>query len=162
MPGAQLGGQLVEKFADFEHLGQFGDARVNFIGSKTFAIRQGKRDVLPDRKRIKQRSRLENHGDAAANFYQALFRPVGNVLAGHNDAARIGLEKTHNMLQGDRFSHAAAAHDDAGLARIDEEAHAVEHHVPVEGLGDVLKFDVMVAHEAVAPAPYSGARNRHC
>ena len=94
--------------------------------------------------RIEKRAGLEDHGDAPANLHQVLFRPVGDVFAGHDDAPFIGLQEAHDVLQRDGFADAAAPHDDAGLPGIDGEADAVEHQVIAERFGDVAEFDVVV------------------
>jgi hypothetical protein len=75
---------------------------------------------------------LKNHGDAASDLSEAVFGPPGDVIAGNDDTSSVRLEETHDVLERYRFADAAAAHDDAGLTRIHEEADAIEDEVIVE------------------------------
>ena len=116
----------LSSIGDFQHLRQFRHARVVLLLGQVASRFERKRDIFRHGQRIKQRARLENHGHAAANLRQLVFGPIGDVLPGHEHAARPASE-TPMMLQRDRFSHAAAPHDHAGLAGIDEEADVIEH-----------------------------------
>ena len=133
--------------------------------SNPYAVGERKGDVFGDRERIKQGAGLKDHGDAAANLHQAVFGPIGDVFAGDDHAALVGLEKAHDVLERYRFAHAAAAHDDAGLSGIDEEADVVEDQMIVEGLRNVAKFDVVVGHVCCAKRSALRARQlrlAHC
>ena len=89
-----------------------------------------------------KRSVLKDHGDFLADCLQLLFGVVGNVLAGDDDASGVRFEKAHDVMQRDRFAHAAAAQDADGFAGQDVEADAIEHDVVAEGFGDFVEFDV--------------------
>src|SRR5260370_39144249 len=73
-------------------------------------------------------------------------RPVRYVFARNEHASRVRLQKSHNMLERDRFPHAAASHDDARLPAVHMEADVIEDKIVVERFADVAKFDVVVAH----------------
>ena len=47
---------------------------------------------------------------------------IGDVLVGDDDAAGVGLEEAHDVLQANAFADAAAADDGEGLAGIEIEA----------------------------------------
>ena len=114
------------------------------ILGKVLALFERKRNVFRHSQRIKQRARLENHGDAAANLRQLGFGPIGDVLAGDQHAARVRPQEPKYMLQRYRLPHAAASHDDARLSMVDEEADVVEDEVIVKGFADVAEFDEVV------------------
>ena len=61
---------------------------------------------------------------------------------GDDHAARIGLEKSHDVMQRDRFAHAAAPQNADRLGGQHVEVDVVEHDVVAERLGDVAEFDV--------------------
>ena len=67
---------------------------------------------------------------------------VGDVLAGDDDAAGVGLEKAHDVVQRDGLAHAAAAEDADGFRGHHIEAHMIEDDVVAEGFGDFAEFDV--------------------
>ena len=71
-----------------------------------------------------------------------LFRVVGDVLPGDDDASGVGLEEPHDVVQRDRFTHAAAAEDADGLGGHHVETDVLEHLLVAERLGDVAKLDV--------------------
>ena len=73
------------------------------------------------------------------------FGVVGDVLVGHPDAAAVGLEEAHDLMQRHRLAHAAAAQDAHGLAGHNVEADAIEHDIAAERLVDVLELDVGLA-----------------
>ena len=61
---------------------------------------------------------------------------------GHDHAARIRLEKSHDVHQRYGLAHAAAAQNTHGLSRHDGKADMVEHAIVAERLGDILELDV--------------------
>src|SRR5581483_222699 len=58
------------------------------------------------------------------------------------DAAGIGFEEPHDVVQRDRFAHAAAAQDEDGLSRQNVEAYVIQHLVRSKGFGDVFECDI--------------------
>ena len=99
-----------------------------------FSATVSESNSAPDWKTIVTRRRISR---------QLIFGPIGDVLAGDEHAPRVRPQKSHDMLQRDRFSHAAAPHDDARLAVVHEEADVVEHQVIAKRLADVAEFDVV-------------------
>ena len=141
VPVLSSDGSLSADFSDLEHLGKFRDARLFLLRGEVRALFERKRDVFLHSQRIKQRARLENHRDAAANLGQLFFSPIGDVLAGDQHAARVRAQEPKNMLQRHGFPHAAAPHDDARLSMVDKEAHVVQDEVIAKGFADVAEFD---------------------
>jgi hypothetical protein len=92
--------------------------------------------------RIEQGAGLENHGHLAADPAKFVFGHAGDVLVRHDNFTAIGLDKAHDMAQGDGFSDAAAADDGYGFARIDIEI-GIDQNRPVERLRDMPELDVM-------------------
>ena len=58
---------------------------------------------------------------------QLLFGVIRDVLACHDDASRVGLEKTHSVMQGHRFADAAASENADRFARHHLKADVIEH-----------------------------------
>ena len=58
------------------------------------------------------------------------------------DSSGIRFQETENVLQGNGFSHAAAAKDAHGFGRIDFEADIVENAFFTECLRDVAELDI--------------------
>src|SRR3974390_913252 len=65
-----------------------------------------------------------------------------DVLARDDDPARVRLQKSHDVVERDRFSHAAAAENTDGFTRVNVEADVIEHAALAERFADVLKVDV--------------------
>ncbi len=89
---------------------------------------------------------------------------VGDVLAGNDDASRVGLEKSHDVMQRNRLAHAATSEDADGFGGQHVEVDVVEHDIVAESFGDVAKFDVgrglwvFVGHEIGFRRSASGSR----
>ena len=71
-----------------------------------------------------------------------------------------GRKNPRICFSGNRFPDAAAAHDHAGLAAVDEETDVVKDDVIVERLVDVAEFDVVVGSRSVASTFGLAARRR--
>ena len=108
--------------------------RASFCSGDRSSRRPAETRCFRRRQRIKQRARLEDHGHAAANLGQLVFGPIGDVLAGHEHAPGIRPQESQDVLQRDRFPHAAAPHDHARLPRVDVEADIIQHQVIVKAL----------------------------
>ncbi len=61
---------------------------------------------------------MKHHGYFLSNPAQVRLGEIRRIFVGHDDAAAIGFEKTHDMGQGNRLTDAAAADDGYGLAGI--------------------------------------------
>src|ERR1051326_762032 len=105
------------------------------------ALAQREGDVFTDSERIKERAVLEHHGDFLADVLKLRFGVIGDVFESHDDAALIGLEKAHDVMQRNRFAHAAAAQDAERLAGIDLEAYVLKHAMVAKRFIDVLELD---------------------
>src|SRR6202034_4777073 len=92
--------------------------------------------------RIEEGAILKHHRDFLADFFELHFVIVGNVLASDNDASRIRLQKSHDVMQGHRFSDAAAAKNADHLARQHVEIDVLENNPIAKRLVDVFELDV--------------------
>ncbi len=70
------------------------------------------------------------------------FAVVGDVFVGNPDSPSVRLEEAHDLVQRDRFAHAASSQDANRLAGHDVEADAIEHHIAAKCLVHILKLDV--------------------
>src|SRR6266496_5554559 len=105
-------------------------------------LAQRKRHVLAHGQRIKESSALEEHGDFLADSFHLALGIIRDVLVGNDDLYRIGLQKTQDVLQRDRLSHAAAPEDANRFCGIDLKTHVSQDMIVAKGLRDVLEFDV--------------------
>jgi hypothetical protein len=83
---------------------------------------------------------LEDHRDLAPHFGKLPLAEIGYVLSIDKDAPGVRLEKSHKVLQRNRFANTAAPHDHARLALFHLEAHVVQHRVFVERFADIAKL----------------------
>ncbi len=141
-PGGEVRGQQIAKFAHPHHVQQAVDDLVNLFLFQPAALAQGKRHVLADRQRIEERPVLKDHGDLLADALQLLLGIVSDVFVGHPDASAVRLEKAHDVMERNRFSHAASPQDADRLAGHHVEAHVIQHHLAAKGLRDALELDV--------------------
>ena len=102
----------------------------------------GNATFSPDGQRVEECAVLKDHGDFLADDLELRFVVVGDVFAGHDHPARVRLQKSHDVMERDRFAHTAAAEDADRLPGLDIEADVVEDAVVSKGLGDVFEFDV--------------------
>jgi hypothetical protein len=99
---------------------------------------------------------LEDHRDFLADEFELLFGVVSDVLAGDDDAAGVGLQESHDVMQGNGFSNAAASEDADGFGGEHVEGDVIEDDVVAESFGDVAEFDVgggglgSVGHESAS------------
>src|SRR5207249_5798990 len=100
-----------------------------------------KRDIRPNRQRIKQRSRLEYELNLFPDFSQCSFAHVRDIHAIHNDPPLVRLEKTYHVREHDRFSNTARAQNGKRLTFLNTEGNTVQNDTVVEGLVYVDKFD---------------------
>ena len=109
-PGREIGREQVAHGFHAYHLEQAVDDLENlfFVEIAAFAERKG--NVLADRKRVEECAVLEDHGDFFADALH-LFRVIGDVLVSDNDTTGIGLQKSHDVVQRNRFADAAAPED---------------------------------------------------
>src|ERR1700737_3839568 len=92
-----------------------------FVGKARLGF-QREGNVLGDWRAIKQLYGLKHHGYLVPHLLKFPFAEVRYILSIDPDPARIGLQKTHDVLEGDRLADAAAPHDDASLALVNSEA----------------------------------------
>src|SRR6516165_660389 len=81
---------------------------------------------------------------------------MGDVVVIHDDLPGIGPQEAHDVFEGNRFAHAAAPHDHAGLGTFHREGYAYEHRPAVKGLANVAKLEIVVRSMfgvAAAPRP---------
>jgi hypothetical protein len=71
-----------------------------------------------------------------------LFLHVGDVGVGNDDLPAVGLQKTHDLKETDRFADAAPTDDRECLSGIDVEINVVQYGM-VERLTDILELDVV-------------------
>src|SRR5207244_9154809 len=82
------------------------------------------------------------HGaDAAPQLGQLVPLELGDVQPAYDHVPRVGLEQPVDHLQRDALPHPGGAEQRHRLAVLHVEAHAVQHHVREEALGDVLELD---------------------
>ena len=67
---------------------------------------------------------------------------MGDVLAINENLPGVRLEKPHNGMQRDRFTHTTAAQDAERFPIAHIETHIVKHAVLSERFADMLELDV--------------------
>jgi hypothetical protein len=105
------------------------------------AVEQPLGDVLQRAHPVEQEELLEHEADRArAQAGELAVVEVGDVGAGHRDAAfRRAVERAHHVQQG-RLAGPGRADDADQLAVVDPQAHAVQRaHAAAVLLGDVLQ-----------------------
>jgi hypothetical protein len=105
-PGGKIGRQLIAHFANPDHLQKSVHDLIDFGLGQVAALAQGECHVLTHSQGIEQRAVLEHHGDFFVYALQFRFAGMGYVFVSHDDAARIWLQKSHNLLQSDRLAYA--------------------------------------------------------
>ena len=79
---------------------------------------EGKQDVFADGERIEERPGLKDHGYFLANRAELGLGEIGNVLIGNDYAARIRLQKAHDVPQAHGLTDTASSDDGQRLAGI--------------------------------------------
>src|SRR5215469_11364688 len=138
----KIRGQQVAHLLYADHMKQAVNDLINLVLGELGGFAKGKGNVFTDGEGVKQRPILKNHGDFLADQFQLLFAVVGDVFAGDDDAAGIGLEKSHDVMQRDRLAHPAAAEDTDGLGGHYVEADVIEHDIISEGFRHVSELNV--------------------
>ena len=130
---------------------------------------QRKRLIFSHRDRIEQRSVLKDHRHLAAHLLQLLrarSTPAMSWPPRNRHLAAVRLQETHDDLERHRFPHSASSQDAQRLARLNREAHILQHYKITKRLANVFESDVRnasMAHTANAPRPsklrLSGRKN---
>ena len=115
-PVDRLAGKCIHDILRADQADQPLDKLIHLVFGQAAVLAQRKGHIFAHAQRIEERAILKDHGDALANGAHALFIEVGDLLAFDVDGAGVGLEKTHQQAQRDRFAHAAAAQDAERLA----------------------------------------------
>ena len=106
------------------------------------ALAQRKSHIFTHGERIKKCAVLENHGDFLAYVFKLRLVVIRDVLKGHDHTAFIRLEEAHDVMQGDRFAHAAAPENAERFTGIHLEAHILKHAMVAERFVNVPELDV--------------------
>src|SRR5208282_1279732 len=140
--GRKIGRQQVAHLLDADHFQKAIDYLENLVLGKFSSFAQGEGDVFADTQRIEERAVLEHHGDFFADLFELGLVVVGDVLPGNNHTAGIRLEKTHDVVQRNRFSYAATPENANHLTRHNVEVDVLKHNAISESLGDVFELDI--------------------
>src|SRR5262249_52451486 len=97
--GGKLAWQSFKHGVELQHVCDLRNILVDILIRQARLLFEWKRNVLANRKRIKERAGLKHHGHLAPDRLELVFTEVRNVLAVHNDLAGIRSEEPHDVLQ---------------------------------------------------------------
>lgn len=116
--GGEVGGEVVFVVGEVDHIEEPADDLPAVGLVVIFAELEGEEDVLADGEGIEEGAALEDHGDFAADEAEVGFGEVCDVLVSDDDAAGIGFEETHDVVEADALANTGAADDGEGLAGV--------------------------------------------
>src|SRR5579884_570450 len=97
--GGKIGGQKIAHRLYANHIEQAVHNLINLVFIQIVTFTERESHVFTDRKRIKKRAVLKNHGDFLADVFKLGFSVVCDVFKSYDYAAFVRLEKTHNVVQ---------------------------------------------------------------
>src|SRR5690606_7028272 len=112
------------------------------FGLHAVALHQPEGDVAPHGQAVEQGRALKQHAKFVERPAAGLAALADDVLAIHQDFARLGPQDAEDALEQNRFAGAGAADDDEALPLLDGEVDAVQHHLGAEPLGDAFDGDL--------------------
>ena len=151
-PRRQIRRQQIAHLLHTHHLQQPVDDLENLLLAQFPRLAQRERDIFSHGQRIEERTVLKHHGDFLADLFQLFFIVVGDVLPSDDHSPRVRLEKSHDVMQGNRFAHATASENADSLCRKHVEVDMLQHDVVPKCLVDIAKLNVwrrfgLVRHE---------------